>query len=412
MAANDSFFQRKKPAAVLKHAVLGEYFCVFSAMVSARTSGPVWLIDGYAGPGAYEADTEGERVNGSPIVALEIAERESRWRSPRDIRCAFIEQNPVYLKQLQGNVKPFQDRGRQALLLGGEVADQLPKAWEAVGTSPVLTLLDPFGVSMDRELMTGTLLARQQPPSEVLLNINLEAITRHGGYLHRGQSGSAEVKPHLAGQTQGVEKADRFFGGDWWRQRFVDVREQTGSAVDAAAAVVQDYAAQVTEQTGALSISVPIRRRANGAPLFLFTLFYRHAAAGYKFADASARASKKWRDAYRQQDLDDCLPKDDSQGMLPDMDNLIREDSAARAKEAEAALAAENREVVTANIRAILETSTQVPVGHTVVQILGSTLSLAGESTILSAWDQLAAERVVHQRDKKKDLWKQVIVKR
>lgn len=412
MAANDSFFQKKKPAAVLKHAVLGEYFSVFCAMVGARAAGPLWLIDGYAGPGAYEADAEGERVTGSPIVALEIADKATTWKSPRDIRCAFIEQKPDFLKKLHANVKPFQDRGRHALLLGGEVSDQLPKAWEEVGASPVLTLLDPFGVSMDRELMTGTLLARHDPPSEVLLNINLEAITRHGGYLQRGQHGRAEVKPHLAGQTQGVEKADRFLGGDWWRQRFVDVRDQTDSAVEAAAAVVEDYAAQVTKQTGALSLSVPIRRRAAGAPLFLLTLFYRHDAAGYKFADAAARASKKWREAYRQQDLDDFFAKDDGQGMFPDMDNLMREDSAAKAKEAEAALAAENLVVVAANIRAIIETSTQISVGHNVVQILGSTLSLAGESTIRKAWDELASSNVVHPRDKKKDLWKQIIVKR
>lgn len=412
MAANDSFFQKKKPAAVLKHAVLGEYFNVFSAMVGARASGPVWLIDGYAGPGAYEADTEGEVVTGSPIVALEIADKAAGRKSPRDIRCAFIEQKPDYLKKLQENVKPFQDRGRHALLLGGEVADQLPKAWEEVGSSPVLTLLDPFGVSMDRELMTGTLLARQDPPSEVLLNINLEAISRHGGFLQRGSDGKAEIKPELVSKSQGVEKTDKFLGGAWWRDRFIDVREQTDSAAEAAAAVVEDYWAQVTKDTGALSISVPIRRRAKGAPLFLLTLFYRHDAAGYKFADAAARASKKWREAYRQQDLDDFFAKDDGQGMFPDMDNLIREDSAAKAEEAEAALAAENLEVVTANIRAIVETLTQVPVGHNVVRILGSTLSLAGESTIRKAWDQLAAAGLIHERDKKKELWKQVIVKR
>ena len=50
--------------------------------------------------------------------------------------------------------------------------------------------------------------------------------------------------------------------------------------------------------------------------------------------------------------------------------------------------------------------------GHQIAQILGSTLSLAGEPTIRKAWDQLAASGVVLYRDKKKDLWKQVIVKR
>lgn len=278
---------------------------------------------------------------GSSIVALGIAEKASQWKSPRDIRCAFIEQKPDYLKKLEANVKPFQDRGVHALLLGGEVREQLPKAWGEVGTSPVLTLLDPFGVSMPRDMMTGTLLAHSKAPSEVLLNINVEAVSRHGGYLQRGEGGTPEIKPGLA--SQGVEKADLFLGGIWWRSRFLDERDGTGSAALAAAAVVDDYRAAIEKETGTLSISVPIRRRANRQPLFLLTLFYRHDAAGYKFADAAARASRKWRDAYRRQDLDDFFEKHDEQEMLPIMGDVIREDRASRAADAECDLEGQRR---------------------------------------------------------------------
>ncbi|HVV74604.1 MAG TPA: three-Cys-motif partner protein TcmP [Mycobacteriales bacterium] len=412
MASNDSFFQKKKPAAVLKHAVLGEYFSVFCSMVGSRASGPVWLIDGYAGPGAYEADDDGEKVTGSPIVALEIAERATTWNPSRDVRCAFIEQKADFLKKLQENVKPFQDAGRHALLLGGEVSEQLPKVWGEVGSSPVLTLLDPFGVSMDRDMMTNTLLARKDPPTEVLLNINLEAVTRHGGFLQLGASGKAEIKPHLVGQSKGVEKTDRFFGGEWWRDRFVEVREQTDSAADAAASVIDDYRAAIHKETGSLSISVPIRRRSNGPPLFLLTLFFRHDAAGYKFADAAARASKKWREAYRQQDLDDFFSGDEGQSMLPTMDAVIREDSEARAKDAEAQMDADNLAEVTANLISLLVVRDRIQIAHDVVEILGTALSLAGEPTIRKAWDQLADAGVVEARDKKqKNLWRQVIVR-
>lgn len=71
-------------------------------MVGGSFAGPVWLVDGYAGPGTYEADDDGDRVTGSPIVALEIAEKAAQWKSPRDIRCAFIERKPNYLKQTSG----------------------------------------------------------------------------------------------------------------------------------------------------------------------------------------------------------------------------------------------------------------------------------------------------------------------
>ncbi|ABL79462.1 MULTISPECIES: three-Cys-motif partner protein TcmP [unclassified Nocardioides] len=410
MAANDSFFQRKKPAAVLKHAVLAEYFNVFCAMVGGSFSGPVWLVDGYAGPGTYDADDDGETVTGSPIVALEIAEKAAQWKSPRNIRCAFIEQKPNYLKKLRSNVKPFQERGCHALVLGGEVQEQLPKAWEEVGTSPVLTLLDPFGVSMARGMMTGTLLGRSKPPSEVLLNINVEAVSRHGGYLQRGAGGTPEIKPGLS--SQGVEKADLFFGGKWWRARFLDARDETSSAALAAAAVVDEYRAAIAKETGTLSISVPIRRRANRAPLFLLTLFYRHDAAGYKFADAAARASRKWRDAYRRQDLDDFFEKHDEQEMLPIMGDIIREDSASRSAAAERDLESDCISAVATNIQVLVVQSTQVAVGRNVVPILGDTLSLAGESTIRKAWDRLADAGSVDPRDKKKELWKQFIVKR
>lgn len=410
MTANDSFFQKKKPAAVLKHAVLAEYFSVFCAMVGGPSTGPVWLVDGYAGPGTYEADDDGGHVVGSPMVALEIAEKAAQWKSPRDIRCAFIEQKGSYLKKLEANVRPFRDRGRHVLLLGGEVQEQLPRAWEEVGTSPVLTLLDPFGVSMARDTMTSTLLVRATPPSEVLLNINVEAVARHGGYLQLGASGAAELKPGLSGQ--GVQKADLFFGGEWWRGRFLAARDETSSAALAAAAVVDQYRAAITKDTGASSISVPIRRRAGQTPLFLLTLFYRHDAAGYKFADAAARASRKWRDAYRRQDLDDFFKTNDEQEMLPSMGDVIREDSESRAADAERELERDNLTVVIANVRSLLEKSPRLAVGCNVAPILGGALSLAGEPAIRKAWDQLAEGGSVHPRDKKKDLWKQVIVRR
>jgi len=101
------------------------------------------------------------------------------------------------------------------------------------------------------------------------------------------------------------------------------------------------------------------------------------------------------------------------QEMLPIMGDVIREDSASRAADAERELERDNVATVCANVRALLTGAGQVPVGHNVVSILGDTLSLAGEPAIRKAWDQLADAGEVHARDtKKRDLWKQVIVRR
>jgi hypothetical protein len=62
VTANDDFFRGRKPAAVLKHALLAEYLTVFTSMLGSRYRGrPLWLLDSYAGPGMYAADGDGKR---------------------------------------------------------------------------------------------------------------------------------------------------------------------------------------------------------------------------------------------------------------------------------------------------------------------------------------------------------------
>ena len=111
MASNDNFFKGQKPAAVLKHAVFTSYAHPFFSMVGKWHTGPMWLIDGYAGPGRYDADDAGAQISGSPIVALELALKQRDFRPPRDVRCAFIENKQSYFRALQQNVQPFKDDG-------------------------------------------------------------------------------------------------------------------------------------------------------------------------------------------------------------------------------------------------------------------------------------------------------------
>lgn len=409
MVAHDEFFQEKQPAAVLKHSVLAAYGTTFCSMLGFKTSGPVWIIDGYAGPGSYEVNDH-QGAKGSPVVALEIAESAQSWKSPVDVRCVFIEPKQKYFKKLQENIGSFQERGLRPLLFQGEVSEHLPEAWEHVGTNPALTLLDPFGVSMERNLLVDTLLNSSYKHSEVMLNINLVAISRHGGYLEAGPNGTSRVKAGLP--PQGVEKTDRFLGGNWWRDTFLEERFRTGSASEASASVVMEYLKQVREETETYSLFVPIRRRPDHPPLFLLTLFYRHAAAGYKFADSAAKATQKWRDAYRRQDLEDFLDDGSGQEMFSLVADSIMESRERDAKKAEDDLMTRCVTIIKENIRDSLQELPALPVGQQVVRIFGTTLSLAGEPALRKAWNELEAEDLVLPRDKKRSMWKQTILKR
>lgn len=416
MTSSDTFFQGQKPAAVLKHAVFSAYASLFFSMVGSRHPGPMWLIDGYAGPGRYAADEAGAQVDGSPIVALELALKQRGFSTPRDVRCAFIETRGAYFDELARNVQPYIDQGLHVELFHGSVAQKLPTVWAAVGDSPVLTFLDPFGVSaVANLLMTRALLAPgRRSPSEVLVNINIEAISRHGGCLQMTKSGVPELKPSVR-HDEGIELSDTFFGGEWWQASFLAARDRTGDANRAAMAVVNEYRGRVYQETGASSLVVPIRRSPQGPMLFHFTLFYRHPAAAYKFADAAAKGTALWRDAFRQKDLEEELRREEHQPSLFGRDDLVEHhDQEARAREDR--LRATAVEHIEGNIRRLvaqLTPGTGVPVAENIEPLLGDFLSLAGQSEIIRAWDNLAQANVLQERDKAqvKSMWRSMIMK-
>lgn len=397
MTRHEGFFQQRQPAAVLKHALLREYTKVFASTVGSQDRArPVWVIDGYAGAGAYEEpDPEGTHPDGSPLIVLKMAEG---FQSKRVIKSIFIESDAAAVEALNQNVTAFRQRGLSASILHGTVEDQMPSAWASVGNDPVVTFLDPFGVAMLRDTMTGLLLSRSRdlPPSEVLLNINLEAVWRIGGNL---QFVAGHVVP-CAGQEGGVQRIDRFFGGTAWRQTFYDMRQEHGSAARAAEYVIENYREQIRQDTGYDSMSIPVRRRPHHEPLFLLTLFFRHPVGGYKFADAACRATRKWRETYRSQELVEFLGRQQQESLFGD--SFEAETAAKDGERQEKGLDAEWVQSICDNVRRI--NSSRLAVAPNVSLILGTTLGLAGERHIRSAWDKLAGEGYLRPRDTKKKM--------
>jgi three-Cys-motif partner protein len=417
VVSNDRFFTGQKPAAVLKHAVFATYASVFFSMLGSRHRGPMWLVDGYAGPGRYAADAAGDQVNGSPIVALELAQKQRAFSPPRDVRCAFIESKKSYVQQLLDNVRPYTDEGLHVQVLHGSVADHLENVWTMVAGNPVLTFIDPFGVSaVSKDQMTGRLLDKARAsPSEVLVNINIEAISRHGGYLQWDAQGQPELKPTVR-HDDGIELSDTFFGGHWWRRYFLEARDRTGDANRAAAEVVEEYRRIIKVETGASSLAVPIRRSPTGPMLFQFTLFYRHPAAAYKFADAAAKGTATWREVFRQKDLEEALAREEAQPSLFGADD-IQAYNARDAKQREEKIKSDAVAGIEDNIRRLiapLAPQQGCQVAENIGALLGNFMSLAGQPAITRAWDNLAAAGVVEARDrsKTKDMWKARIVKR
>jgi three-Cys-motif partner protein len=390
MSAHDGFWDGRKPAAVLKHGVLANYLTPFCAMTSSTSVGNrVWFIDAYAGPGEYKPGPgESSGAPGSPLIAMNAANRLAKMNRPRHLRCVFIEQEPEHIRSLQALVAS-ENFGNRHVVFKGSAEANLRAAVERVGKDPLLTFLDPFGTALPFDLMKSTLLAR--PPAaknEILLNFHLPSVARIGALLRR-PTGLGPADQHT------LERLDLFLGSQHWRKTFLERYSpgNAGTATEGALAVAEQFRRRVFEQSGYRSFVIDIRKAIGHLPIFQLTLFFRHNAAEYKFADAASLANAAWRKSLSElsardnaiEYADALLPAEFSQTQFEDQ---WRSD--------ESALAKSFSNAIVENIIGLFRNRAQIKVRDNVAELYGSVLGLAGEKHLRAAWKQLAAQGITN----------------
>jgi three-Cys-motif partner protein len=167
------FFDRRQAAAVLKHGVLERYLPVFIGKTGSQSLGKrVVYIDGYAGPGMYRDGTPG-----SPELALrtaiELAEMREAW-------CFFVERDRSSYETLRSHLERIgHDRWTA---YRGRVEDHMDEMLSKAVGLPLFAFLDPFGMVLPLDMLTGRMLARatgrggRRTPTEVLLNFSMWAV--------------------------------------------------------------------------------------------------------------------------------------------------------------------------------------------------------------------------------------------
>lgn len=386
MTSHGKHFDNKQAAAVLKHALLANYLMPFATMTSSYSQGNrAWYIDAYAGPGTYERKAgESSGAPGSPLIALGISRTLSTFAKPLNLRCIFIEKNAKFAKSLEAIVQAGNFPGEPSVLKGS-AESRLPEAVGKVGNDPLLTFLDPFGTSLPRALMISALMQRpDKVPNEVLLNFHLGSVGRIGALLGK----PSDLTPE---DLKTIARLDAFLGHDDWRDTFLAHYQPAVplSATAGALAVASQFREKVKTETGYESFAIDIRRAVRGVPIFQLTLFFRHSAAEYKFADAASVANAAWRkrvvedEARKNADEypDALLQLDFSEAQFED-----------KWKRDEIALARSWEASIQSNLRSLLAAKQAVPVQSHVKEIFGEHLGLAGEKHLRAAWKALAAD--------------------
>lgn len=384
MSVTDNFFSETKQAqSELKHAILRRYLATFAGATGATSpNNRVGYLDGYAGPGEYLGAGSGIKREGSPRIALDIAAEQQKV--PRKLETIFIEKNPQYFQQLE---QLASSAPTKATAIQGDVRDKVEVALRAFEGIPALVFLDPFGKSVGIDLVQQVILQRSaDAPTELLLNFSLQAVRRMGARLWE--------TTESASRSTTLDSMDNWLGGHWWRQYFLDpeLEGDPARADKAAMSVAHEYARRVSAATGCGAFCVEIRRKPAQKALFLLMLFFPRKLAAFKYNEAVSMALEKWRDAMWDLDIQEAEAEGDRAAA-----SELRTLKKASAHQFDLDAVADIR----AAIRQELNYTVSLSVNRDFRRIFGAAAGLGREKHLRAAWDELAKEGVVAERDKR-----------
>jgi len=399
MVSNAKFFSEdRKAAAVLKHGVLRRYLAIFAGALSTTTPGRrVGFLDGYAGEGEYFNPTTGRTAEGSPRIALNIAQDLLTRGAVLD--CVFVEKDKRAFTSLSRVLAEY--KTDKAVAYHGDIGVHLSDALARFANIPALVFLDPFGSALDHESTVGAILKRPgNQPTELLLNFSLQALRRMGARIWESEGAS--------GRTATLDRVDSWLGGAWWREQFLSPEiaalPKSDRANAAAELVAKAHRSMIAKATGCVAYAVPIRRNAMDKPLFILTLFCPRRLAISKFNECVSMALKDWRAFLHDLDLAEAQELDDEDPQL-----LSRvEDLKAVFAADEDAIDRNAIDAIKSSIVASLEKRTAFSMRNDFALVMGDALGVGRQTHIRKAWKELADQGQVVECPKG-NLEKQII---
>ncbi|RAO34351.1 hypothetical protein PSN13_03218 [Micromonospora saelicesensis] len=378
-----SFFEEKKAAAILKHAILDSYIDPFVGKTGKHsTDHRVAFIDAYAGEGRYESGAEA-----SPSMLMRKAQALSAL--PRKLECYFVEDNPEVFAKLEAVV----EREGSGLpvrpqLFPGKAGQHLTHLLNLVDGIPLLLFLDPYGLMVPFELAVTAFTSRTRgygaPATELLINFNATGLRRIAGHLTSPKGSEATLRA-----------MDEVFGGSEWRQIWLEhAADRNASDEDRAAAeeaVVNEYAGRFAKAARCGVWTADVRNRAHHRPVYHLVFLTRHPDGMSAFAEALSLGLEKWRKALH---------------LIDNADTLFGDEDAFKASEE--TLAAEWVDEIAANLRAQMEGGQAFTIIDRYNEVFGSATGLARQTHLRKAWKRLHAAGVT-RTDSKGDLIKKRI---
>ena len=202
VAEADESPQHLKQVSRIKHMILQKYLSSWERILGPRNR-RLCYFDCYAGPGVYEF--EGQKVDGSPIIAVRAAQEYLAKFKGHQMTMILVEKDEKQRASLErelARVRPYGE-GLQVYVASEDVKEFVPKLLEQVPKlAPSFFMVDPYGHPLTVPILNDIL---KRPQTEALINFMYYRINM--------DAGNPKVQHHL----------DEMFGnGEWRTQAFLN----------------------------------------------------------------------------------------------------------------------------------------------------------------------------------------------
>lgn len=202
MAPHNETLWAIEPHTKAKHEILRRYLGAWLPILGSKIPSIVY-IDGFCGPGRYTGGEEG-----SPIIALEVARRQSALQTS-EVTFIFIDERADRIQHLENELSTRSDPPNfhvsaivnefETTMTG--ILDDLDR--DGRQPAPTFAFVDPFGFKGASFAVVQRLLSN--PRTEVLLNMMVEPINRFA--QHPSPIDQQHIRSLLGASQQEVEQA-------------------------------------------------------------------------------------------------------------------------------------------------------------------------------------------------------------
>lgn len=310
--ADSSFFGRKRWWSRRKDGILDYYLVPYLPKVATQGR-PIAIIDGFAGPGAFE---DGEP--GSPLIICNRLSKAMAENGNVRAIARFVERDNVLHDKLRQRIGSFPFAQTHA----GDFLNQIDWIESLARTHSVFLYLDPFTVegidwtAIDRVLKY----VNAGQSIELLLNWNVHSFGRRGRAALRLQapdmSDQLPSEDWEQGDVPEIEFLNRVVGGDWWQPML-----RGGDYATCIRNITGQFVANLKERFHEVCVHEVMEKARHTVPKYVLVFCSRHPDALVLMNDAMVQS----RDTLAEREAQpDTLFETRPASLVPDAADLAR----------------------------------------------------------------------------------------